>query len=231
MKKVLKLICRIAFISLLAAPHLTLAAEPQSIAPAKDGIAPPVTDVKNASPVPPAVEAKPAAPAVPVSEQKVGAAAKAENAVRIGYVEMARFGEESSGGKAARERVKKKGDTLRSQIAAKQKQLEKLKNAFESKLPTLSPKEREAKAKEFEKKVEGYRKFVQNAEKELQSLEEELSRKLYREIEEAAASYGKANGFAAIVVKRELLYVGSGVEGKDVTEEILKLVNAKVEKP
>lgn len=230
MEKILTLICRISLLSLLVAPHLALAAD-QSAVPAKDGAAPAATDAKSATPVLPPVEAKPAASVVPVPEQKAGAEAKTDNAVRIGYVEMARFGEESAGGKTARERVKKKGDALRSQITARQKQLEKLKSTFEAKLPTLSPKEREAKAKEFEKKVEGYRKFVQNAEKELHQLEEDLSRKLYKDIEEAASSYGKANGYAAIVVKRELLYVGSGVEGKDVTEEILKLVNANVEKP
>ncbi len=227
MKKIFWMIAHMVF---LATAGLALAAEPQPAATPKDTCSPTGADAKSASPAFVVPETRPVSPAVPAIEQKAAAAAKTENVIRIGYVEMARFGEESSGGKAARERVKKKGDALRSQIAAKQKQLEKLKSSFESKLPTLSPKEREAKAKEFEKKVEGYRKFVQNAEKELQSLEEELSRKLYKEIEEAAVSYGKANGYAAIVVKRELLYVGSGVEGTDVTEEILKLVNAKASK-
>lgn len=231
MKNISVLFGMVTLMAVIVGPSFALAAESRPAATPKDGSSPAAMDVKSAAPVPASPETKPAASVVPAVEQKAAGAAKTDNVIRIGYVEMTRFGEESSGGKAARERVKKKGDTLRSQIAAKQKQLEKLKSSFESKMPTLSPKEREAKAKEFEKKVEGYRKFVQNAEKELQSLEEELSRKLYKEIEEAAVSYGKSNGYAAIVVKRELLYVGSGVEGKDVTEDILKLVNGKAEKP
>ncbi len=137
---------------------------------------------------------------------------------------MLRLAEESSSGKAAKARFKQKTEKLQTQLAAKQKQLEKQKAALEAKLPTLSLEQRKAQVKEFEKKVEGYRTFGQNAEKELQPLQEELMRSITKDIETAAESYGKANGFTAIVARKELLFLGSGVEAEDVTDALLKLM-------
>ncbi len=174
--------------------------------------------------------AVPAPAATPAAEQKPSETLRTERTVKIGYVDIARFGAESEAGKAARERVRKKSERLEGQVDARQKLLEKQKAALQLKLPSLSPKEQEAKAREFEKKVDDHRKFLQNAEKEMKGYESDVSRQLYQDIEEAAAAFGRANGYSAIVVKRELLYVGGDVEGEDVTAGVLKLMNAKKEK-
>lgn len=185
-----------------------------------------------ADPIPAAVAVPPAAPAsvtpvVPAPEPKQIEPTQAAPTVRIGYADITRIGSESAPGKAAQARFKAKADKYQAQITAKQKQLEKQKAAIEAKLPSLLPEQRAAKAKEFEKKVDEYRRFVQNAEKELKPLEEELTRSLFGEIEKVVSDYAKANGFAAIVAKKELLYQGGSVTVQDVTEDILKLVNEK----
>lgn len=185
-----------------------------------------------ADPIPAAVAVPPAAPAsvtpvVPAPEPKQIGPTQAAPTVRIGYADITRIGSESVPGKAAQARFKAKADKYQAQITAKQKQLEKQKAAIEAKLPSLLPEQRAAKAKEFEKKVDEYRRFVQNAEKELKPLEEELTRSLFGEIEKVVSDYAKANGFAAIVAKKELLYQGGSVTVLDVTEDILKLVNEK----
>ncbi len=172
---------------------------------------------RAADPIPAAVPAPSAVPAPAPT-------------VRIGYADITRIGSESAPGKAAQARFKAKADKYQAQITAKQKQLEKQKSAIEAKLPSLLPEQRAAKAKEFEKKVDEYRRFVLNAEKELKPLEEELTRSLFGAIEKVVTDYAKANGFAAIVAKKELLYQGSSVTVQDVTEDILKLVNEKGEK-
>ena len=170
-----------------------------------------------------------AAPTAP-SEQKPNEQAKAEKAIRFGYLDMLRIGSDSNQGKAAKAKFEAKAGKYKEQIVAKQKQLDKQKAAIQAKLATLSPEQRSAKAKEFEKKVDDYQKFVQKAEKEMQELQEEVSRKLFLEIEQVVDSYGKANGFTAICLKKDLLYLASGVDVQDVTDEILKLVNEKGQK-
>ncbi len=180
-----------------------------------------------------AAEIQPA-PALPVSvsppEQKQPEAGRPERPVKIGYVDLGRLGAETEAGKAAREKVRKKSERLENQVTIRQKQLEKQKAALQVKLPSLSAKDQEARAREFEKKVDEHRKYLQSVEKEMKGYEGEVSRQLFQDIEEAASAFGKANGYAAVVVKREILYVDDGVEGEDVTAKVLKLMNAKREK-
>lgn len=151
-------------------------------------------------------------------------------AIRIGYVDPVRIGAESNLGKDAQAQLKEKVDKLTAQIEARKKLLEKRKTAIEAKLPTLDSKQRKAKAKEFEKMVEEYQVFAQNADKELQTMEREFTRRISKLVEQAAAIFGKSGDYAAIIVKQELLYIGSGVEAQDVTDEILKLVNEQGKK-
>lgn len=146
--------------------------------------------------------------------------------VKIGYVDMTKVAEYAPG-KAALAGFKEQAKQYRSRIGARQKQLEKQKAAIEAKMESLSPQQRAAKAKEFQKKVEEFQKFVEGAEKEMRGKEAALSEKLFRAVEQAAGEYGKANGFAVIVIKKELLYVGSAVDAQDVTDEVMKQVSAK----
>ena len=172
--------------------------------------------------------------AVPPTEtttvQKTPEASKTQQALRLGYADIERIGKESELGKASAAKAKEKQEKFQTQIMGKRKQLDKQKAAIEAKLATLTPQQREAKGKEFQKKVEDFQKFGMNAEKELQTLQEKLSKTLFETIEQAAADYGKANGLALVVVKRELLYLGSGVDAQDVTEGIIKLMNEKGQK-
>jgi outer membrane protein len=200
--------------------------------PALSGAAEPATGLEPKSPAVPqgGSEAQSVQPVAAAPDKKATEPAKAEQTVRIGYADLVRIGNESNLGKTAHAKLAGKSDKYKAQISAKQKQLEKQKSSLEAKLATLSPQQRAEKAKEFEKKVEEYQKFVQKAEKEMQSLQEELTRTLYQQIEQAAAVYGKASGFTAICVKKDLLYLGGGVEVEDVTEALLKLVNEKEQK-
>ncbi|MBI1919454.1 MAG: OmpH family outer membrane protein [Geobacter sp.] len=177
----------------------------------------------------PATTPATAAPA-PATAPKSAEPQKTGPAIRLGYVDPIRIGAESSFGKEAQTQLKEKVDKLTAQIEARKKVLEKRKAALEAKLPTLGPKERKAKAKEFDKMVEEYRSFAQNADKELQTMEKDFTLKIAKQVEQASAIFGKSGDYAAIIVKQELLYIGSGVEVQDVTDEILKLVNEQGKK-
>jgi len=168
----------------------------------------------------------PAIPEVPPILQKATETPKPQS-VRIGYVDIARIGSESNLGKESTAKTKSKQEKLQSQIQAKRKQLDKQKAAIEAKFATMSPQQKEAKAREFQKKVEEFQRFGLNAEKELQGMQENLSKDLFDAVEQAAAEYGKANGLSLVVIKRELLYLASGVDAQDVSEGLIKLMNEK----
>ncbi len=148
-------------------------------------------------------------------------------AVRVGSVDMERISNESTMGKAAKTTVKEQQQKLQKQLDGKKRQLEKMKEDFERKMPTLQPAQREAKAREFQKKVVEMQKSGMNGEKELMATSEKLAKELIAAIEQAAVEIGKAKKLAAVVVKRELLYLDSGVEVLDLSDEIVTLVNAK----
>jgi outer membrane protein len=147
--------------------------------------------------------------------------------MHLGHVDLARIAAESETGKAGQSQLADLKKKLQSQIEARRKQLDKQKTAIEAKLKTLSPQQRESKAKEFQKKVEEFQTFGINAEKQLQARQEEFSDKLFKAIEQASAELGKAKGLALVVIKRELLYLGSGVDAQDVTDEVIKKIDKK----
>lgn len=174
------------------------------------------TEVKSATPPLPSVSAPAEAALKP---------AAAVQTARIGYVDIARIGAESDRGKALKALLTSRKDKLQGKVDGKKKQIEKLKTSIEAKIATMTPQQREAKSKEFQKKVEGFQKFAQTSEEEFFAFQEKETRTLYEAIEQSAVAHGKANGFTAIVVKKELLYVGSSVDTQDVTDDLIKALN------
>lgn len=151
-------------------------------------------------------------------------AAAAQNA-RIGYVDITRIGTESEPGKTLRIRLVSSKDKLQSKVDGKKKAIDKLKSSIEAKIATMTPKQREAKSKEFQKKLEELQKFAQSAEEEFLTLQEKETMTLYKAIEQAAVEHGKANGYDAIVVKKEHLYIAGTVDAQDVTDALIKALN------
>lgn len=147
--------------------------------------------------------------------------------VRIGYADLIKIAEKSDAGKVAKTHFEAKADRLKTQLDTKQRLLEKQKATLEAKLPTYSPEQRAAKIKEYERKVEELRKMLIKADQELKPMQEELIKDIYGTIAKAAREYGSAKGFAAVVEKRELLYLGNNVEAEDVTEDLLRELNKK----
>lgn len=162
--------------------------------------------------------------------QKPAEATSAQSSTRLGHVDLARVAAESETGKTGQAELADLRTKLQGKIESKRKQLEKHQAALEAKLKTFTPAQREAKAKEFQKKVEEFQKYGINAEKELQGKQEEFSVKLYKAIEQASAELAKAKGLAIVVIKRELLFLGSGVDAQDVTDGIITMIDAKQQK-
>lgn len=169
----------------------------------------------------------PAVAAAPAAEKPAAVDPAALRRIRVGYADILKVAEQSDAGKVAKAHFEAKADRHKSQIDTKQRLLEKQKATLEAKLPTYTPEQRAAKIKEYEKKVDELRKLLQKADKEMKPMQEELLRDIYGKIEKAAREYGAANGFAVILEKRELLYLGSNVEAEDVTDVLIRELNKK----
>lgn len=181
----------------------------------------PAVDPKVAAPAPSAVTAPPAPAAAKPAETVA-----VRQSPKLGYVDITRIGGDSDRGKALKVLLTAKKDALQTKIDGKKKQIEKMKTSIEAKLQSMTPQQREAKSREFQKKLEEFQKFARSSEDELYTLQEKETKTLFEDVERAAADYGKANDFAVIVVKKELLYVGNAVDAQDVTDALIKALNA-----
>ena len=169
-----------------------------------------------------------AIPAFAADAPKAPAAAANQQVVRLGYVDMSKAALQSVEGKADRAKLKTLSEKFQAKLDAKKNQLEKQKKAIEAKLPTLSLKERQEKSKEFQKKVEEYQKLAMDSDKQMQSQEEKFTADLYKKIQVAATSYGKTHGFALVIAKKQILFTGDQTFSKDVTDDIITLMDKQV---
>ncbi len=194
----------------IAIPTMTNAAEKAPAAEIKDAVTAPVAVV---------------APQTPAADAKTSKATVVIQNPKLGYVDIVKIGGDSDRGKALKALLTSKKEALQTKIDGKQKQIEKLKKSIEAKLAIMSPQQREAKSKEFQKKLEEFQKFARSSEESLYTLQEKETKALFEDMEKAAVAYGKANDFAAIVIKKELLYVGNAVDAQDVTDALIKSLN------
>ena len=223
MKKFAALILGSVLTALIAGTALAASTAPVESGDAKAAAA---TAAPAAPVAPVAVPATPVA--APASAAPAAVAAPAPMAaLKLGYVDMAKIAAETESGKAATAALKPRSLKLSAKIEAKQKQIEKQKAAIEAKLETMSTKERAAKAKEFQKKMEEYQKLVRASDLEMQEMQEKLTTDIYQTIQKAATAYGKSHGYAAVLVKKEVLYLADIPEPKDLTDEIAALLNQK----
>ncbi|MRR07599.1 MAG: OmpH family outer membrane protein [Deltaproteobacteria bacterium] len=212
MKKTVVILMAIALATL---PYLTvLAAEPEASSAPK----PALTEKGVAAEVMPTAPKNGASPAsaLPV---------KTEQSIKIGVIDMTKIARDSNPGKAAYAEVKATMEKYQKQIKSKETQLQKQKATIEAQMPSLPPTQRAAKAKEFQKKLESFQGYIQKAEKDIRAREAELMKKLYQSVEKSASDYGKTNGYAAIVLNKELLFTGNNVHVEDLTAETIKLLH------
>ncbi len=208
-----KILLPLITVALVAIPALTaLATEPEAKITPKAALS-----EKSSVPAP--------APTVFETSTAPPLAAKKEQSVKIGIIDMAKVASDSSSGKAAYAEIKAKMEKVQKQIKSKETQLKKQQADIEAQMPSLAPIQRSAKAKEFQKKLKSFQNFIQKSEKDVRTREDELLKKLYESVAKAAGDYGKANGFASIGTNKELLFVGSAVQLKDITTEIIKMID------
>lgn len=207
MKKFLLTLTAITFVAL---PYVTTyAAEPAESQAATQNIETPIAASTIPTAPPPAEQNTPETP---------------KQVVKIGFIDMAKIASDSDPGKAAYAEIKAKTAKYQKQIKSKERQLQKQKADIEAQMPSLTPTQRSKKAKEFQNKLESFQKYLQKADKDVRTREAELLQELYKAVVKTAGDYGTTNGYAAIVMKKELLFAGDTVAIQDLTEEMIKLL-------
>lgn len=144
---------------------------------------------------------------------------------KIGSIDLSYIGMESEFGRAIKAQLNEQKGKAEAKILAEKKKLDTLKESIESKLPTYTPKQREAKSKEFQKKVDAFQKMVRESEEAFMKEQDIETGKIFSLIEKSVSGYAKVNDFAIIVNKKDFHYVDRDIETQDLTSIILKAVD------
>lgn len=144
--------------------------------------------------------------------------------LKLGYIDMQRALNASEAGKEAKEQLAARVKKYQEEINTKQEDIKKLKDELEKQGMLLSESARAAKEKDYQQRLKEFQRFTKDAQDELQGKDEEFTRKILEGMEKVIQEFGRKNGYTFIFVKNEgMLFVDDKV---DVTEEVLKLLNA-----
>jgi len=144
--------------------------------------------------------------------------------LKLGYIDMQRALNASEAGKEAKEQLAARVKKYQEEINTKQEDIKKLKDELEKQGMLLSESARAAKEKDYQQRLKEFQRFTKDAQDELQGKDEEFTRKILEGMEKIIQEFGRKNGYTFIFVKNEgMLFVD---EKADVTEEVLKLLNA-----
>lgn len=149
--------------------------------------------------------------------------------LKLGYIDMQRALNASEAGKEAKEQLAARVKKYQEEINTKQEDIKKLKDELEKQGMLLSETTRAAKEKDYQQRLKEFQRFTKDAQDELQAKDEEFTRKILESMEKVIQEFGRNNGYTLIFDKNAAgtLFVD---DKADVTEEVLKLLNASRKK-
>lgn len=161
-----------------------------------------------------------------VSICMLGGVSFAEEAMKIGYVDMRGALNDSKAGKEAKVTLEKIIKDKQLVLDAEKKKLEEMQQDFEKKASLLSDKAKQEKQKEFQGKVQAYQKMVADAQKEINEKEAEVTEMIINEIKKVIQDIAKEENYSLIFEKTEVSVL-FGKEGLDLTNKVIQKYNAK----
>ena len=139
---------------------------------------------------------------------------------KVGYVNMAKLFDSYERTKRSESTLEEKSKQKEGELEQRLSELKKLREGLE----LLSDQAREAKARTINQKADELRRLGAYTRQDLIKERDEVAREIIGEIHEVIQHYADEQGFSIILDQRLLLY---GREVYDVTEEILKQLNAR----
>lgn len=149
--------------------------------------------------------------------------------LKLGYIDMQRALNASDAGKEAKEQLAARVKKYQEEINTKQEDIKKLKDELEKQGMLLSESTRAAKEKDYQQRLKEFQRFTKDAQDELQAKDEEFTRRILEVMERVILEFGSKNGYTFILDKN-VAGVLFADEKADVTEEVLKLLNASRKK-
>lgn len=148
--------------------------------------------------------------------------AVAEQATKIGFVDVQRVIVSSSAGREAKDRLEKEKNTMQKEIDTKKTEIDKIKEELEKKAMVLSPEVKKEKEELMQRKIREVRRLLDDYQKELDLRDQELTQKILQDLGGVIDKLGKEKNYIIIFEKRGagIIY---GSKEIDLTDEIMKM--------
>lgn len=150
-------------------------------------------------------------------------------ALKIAYVDLKRVMLESEKGKEARKGLTDEFEKRKKEIAQKQGELQKIKDALEKGADMMTPEARSEKEKQYQTKLKNYQRIANDYQSEIQQKDQELTQKVLKELEEIIKGMGDQDRYTLILEKNHagILF---GLPAIDITEKVIAQYNQTAKK-
>jgi len=153
-----------------------------------------------------------------------GATGWAAQPSRVGVVDMQQVLNQSSRGKAMKQKLDQERAGRQREGESRQQDLQKMQAELEKQAPALSEQARRERTESLQRKVRDIRRLVEDANRDFEKRVQDAEMEITREIIGVVQEYGKDQGFLTIMERSTLIYYSPTA---DVTSEIIKRYDGK----
>lgn len=153
----------------------------------------------------------------------------AEDAIRIGYVDVRKVLYESESGKRHKAEMERLIKSHQDQLSKEEQKLRELQQAYEKNKLTLTEAQKKEKQKEFQDKFQAFQQHRSEAQQELSKKDNEFTRQALADIRAIVQALAREEKLALVFEKNELngMLVLYAQDGPDLTDKVLARFNAK----
>jgi len=156
-----------------------------------------------------------------------GQNARAQDSIKIGYVDMQRAINETSEGQSAKKKLKSMFDTKQTELDEKQKELKKMKDDLDKQRTILKADTVAAREKDLQDKFVQLQGTYMRLQKELSEREAEMMKGIVGKMQGVISQIAQQEGFTVVFEKSEssILWAKPSL---DLTNEVIRRYNAGV---
>jgi outer membrane protein len=143
---------------------------------------------------------------------------------RIAYVDMQKALNSCEAGKEAKKQMALEVEKMQKSFAAKQKELEKLKEDLEKRGAVLSETVRTEKERDYQLKLRDLQRLQRDYEEGLRQKDRDLSDQILRNLEAIVKKIGEEGKYTLILERNQppIIYISNAA---DLTNEVIKIAN------
>jgi len=156
----------------------------------------------------------------------VPAVAWAQEALRIGYVDLQRALNESEAGKKAKESFKGEVDRMEQSLEKRKGEVEKLKDELEKKGLLLREEERDNLERDYRQKLRDFQRLYDDSQQELKIKDRDLTGRILEELRQVIQDMGEQGSYTVILEGNNTVVL-YGAKAIDLTDTVIKTYNQK----